>query len=264
MPRRLGPWRAAPALKSGNFGAETSSPRRSRSCDDRDPGARRDLPESARGLYARGYAHGTAGNISVRLADGFVITPTDACLGFLDPARLARLDASGTQVGGDRASKTMALHAAIYAAATRYDAGTACVIHTHSTHTVALTLHAAGDELLAPITPVLRHEGRPRAGDSVRPPGAPAVAERVGAAIRRYGEAGTPIRAAVLARLGPNVWHDSPAHAMAVLEELEETARLVAMRAADRSRSTNRRSTSCAARSARAGEPCRSSPPTSR
>jgi ribulose-5-phosphate 4-epimerase/fuculose-1-phosphate aldolase len=56
-------------------------------------------------LFARGYAHGTAGNISVRLADGFLITPTDACLGFLDPARLARLDASGRQVGGDRASK---------------------------------------------------------------------------------------------------------------------------------------------------------------
>jgi hypothetical protein len=38
--------------------------------------------------------------------------------------------------------------------------------------------------------------------------------------------AGTPIRAVMLERLGPNVWHDSPAQASAVLEELEETARL--------------------------------------
>ena len=38
--------------------------------------------------------------------------------------------------------------------------------------------------------------------------------------------AGTPIRAVMLDRLGPNVWHTSPAAAMAVLEELEETARL--------------------------------------
>jgi len=57
-------------------------------------------------------------------------------------------------------------------------------------------------------------------------PGAPAAADAVAEAIARYGRAGTPIRAAMLARLGPNVWHDSPAAAMATLEELEETARL--------------------------------------
>ena len=55
-------------------------------------------------LFARGYVHATAGNISVQLDDGFLITPTDACLGQLDPARLARLDAQGQQTGGDRAS----------------------------------------------------------------------------------------------------------------------------------------------------------------
>jgi ribulose-5-phosphate 4-epimerase/fuculose-1-phosphate aldolase len=38
--------------------------------------------------------------------------------------------------------------------------------------------------------------------------------------------AGTPIRAVMLDRLGPNVWHRSPAEASVVLEELEETARL--------------------------------------
>ncbi|HLL20209.1 MAG TPA: class II aldolase/adducin family protein, partial [Rubrivivax sp.] len=38
-----------------------------------------------RSLFGRGYVHSTAGNISVRLDDGgFLITPTDACLGFLD------------------------------------------------------------------------------------------------------------------------------------------------------------------------------------
>ena len=57
-------------------------------------------------------------------------------------------------------------------------------------------------------------------------PGAPEAAERVAQAIARYGAQGTPIRAVMLERLGPNVWHDTPAAAMAVLEELEETARL--------------------------------------
>lgn len=58
-------------------------------------------------------------------------------------------------------------------------------------------------------------------------PGDPEAAEQVAQAIGRYGEAGTPIRAVMLERLGPNVWHDSPAAAMATLEELEETARLM-------------------------------------
>jgi ribulose-5-phosphate 4-epimerase/fuculose-1-phosphate aldolase len=60
-------------------------------------------------------------------------------------------------------------------------------------------------------------------------PGAPEAAAQVAEVIARYGAAGTPIRAVMLARLGPNVWHDTPAAAMAVLEELEETARLWAL-----------------------------------
>ena len=191
--------------------------------------AREEICRVGASLYARGYAHGTAGNISVRLPDGFLITPTDACLGFLDPARLARLDASGRQVDGERASKTIALHTSIYAAAARYDAATACVIHTHSAHCVALTMRATGDELLAPVTPYFVMKVGHVPVIPYDRPGAPAVAERVADAIRRYGDAGTPIRAVMLARLGPDVWHDSPATAMAVLEELEETARLVVL-----------------------------------
>jgi ribulose-5-phosphate 4-epimerase/fuculose-1-phosphate aldolase len=189
--------------------------------------ARDEICRIGASLHARGYAHGTAGNISVRLDDGFLITPTDACLGFLDPTRLSKLDASGRQVGGDRASKTIALHAAIYAAATRYDAATACVIHTHSAHGVALTLGAPRDELLAPVTPYFVMKVGHVPVIPYDRPGAAAVADRVGEAIRRYGDAGKPIRAVMLARLGPNVWHDTPLAAMAVLEELEETARLV-------------------------------------
>ena len=191
--------------------------------------ARDEICRVGASLFARGYAHGTAGNVSVRLSDGFLITPTDACLGFLDPARLSKLDANGHQVSGDRASKTIALHTAIYAAASRYDAAAACVIHTHSAHCVSLTLDAPPDELLAPITPYFVMKVGHVPVVPYERPGAPAVAERVGATIRRYGDAGTPIRAVMLARLGPNVWHDTPGAAMAVLEELEETARLVVL-----------------------------------
>jgi ribulose-5-phosphate 4-epimerase/fuculose-1-phosphate aldolase len=191
--------------------------------------AREEICRVGRSLFERGYVHATAGNISVRLDDGFLITPTDACLGFLDPARLARLDAQGQQTGGDRASKTIALHTRIYAAARKFDANTACVIHTHSTHCVALTLNEPGDELLPALTPYFVMKVGHVPLIPYHRPGAPEAAEQVAQTIERFGTAGTPIRAVMLTRLGPNVWHDTPAAAMAVLEELEETARLWAL-----------------------------------
>ena len=177
-------------------------------------------------LFDRGYVHATAGNISVRLDDGFLITPTDACLGFLDPARLSRIDGQGRHVGGDRPSKTLALHARIVEAAQAYDPGTRCVLHTHSSHCVSLSMTSHHDELLAPITPyfVMKVGHVPHL--RYRRPGSAEAVEEVAQLIRRYGAAGAPIRAVMLARLGPVVWHVSPGAAMAVLEELQETARL--------------------------------------
>ncbi|EJL79415.1 ribulose-5-phosphate 4-epimerase-like epimerase or aldolase [Variovorax sp. CF313] len=196
--------------------------------------ARAEICRVGRSLFERGYVHATAGNISVRLDDGFLITPTDACLGFLDPARLARLDAQGQQTSGDRASKTIALHTRIYAAARKFDANTACVIHTHSTHCVALTLNNPGDELLPALTPYFVMKVGHVPVIPYHRPGAPEAAEQVAQAVERFGAAGTPIRAVMLTRLGPNVWHDTPAAAMAVLEELEETARLQMLASAAR------------------------------
>ena len=192
--------------------------------------ARESICRVGRSLFDRGYVHATAGNVSVRLDDGgYVMTPTDACLGFLDSARLARLDAEGRPMSGDRPSKTLSLHLSIYSAARRFDPDTACVIHTHSRHCVALSLASAADELLPAITPyfVMKVGHVPLV--AYHRPGDPVVAHAVAAAIERYGSAGAPLRAVMLSRLGPNVWHDTPDAAMAVLEELEETARLVCM-----------------------------------
>jgi 3-dehydro-4-phosphotetronate decarboxylase len=175
-------------------------------------------------LYARGYVHASAGNISVRTDGGFLITPTDACLGTLDAARLAEVDARGEQIAGDRASKTLALHRRIYAA----DPEARCVIHTHATHTVALTLAGAwsNDDVVPPITPyfVMKVGHVPLV--AYHRPGDPAVADAVAERIAVSRAAGAPIRAVMLERLGPVVWHRTPAEASAVLEELEETARL--------------------------------------
>jgi 3-dehydro-4-phosphotetronate decarboxylase len=202
--------------------------------------ARDEICRIGESLFSRGYVHATAGNISVRLDDeqggGFLITPTDACLGFLDPSRLARLDAQLTQISGDRASKTIALHARIYGAARAFDAATRCVIHTHSTHCVALSALAPAPaaasvatgwrELLPALTPYFVMKVGHVPLIPYHRPGDKQSAERVAQAIAHYGAANTPLRAVMLERLGPNVWHDTPAAAMATLEELEETARL--------------------------------------
>jgi len=175
-------------------------------------------------LFARGYVHATAGNISARVGEGFLITPTDACLGFLDPQNLALVGADGVQRSGDRASKTLALHRRIYAA----DPQARCVIHTHSTHLVAASLAGPwrDGELLPPITPYFVMKVGHVPLIPYHRPGDPAVADLVAEAIARYAGQGTPLRAVMLERLGPNAWHESPAAAMAVLEELEETAKL--------------------------------------
>jgi 3-dehydro-4-phosphotetronate decarboxylase len=193
--------------------------------------AREEICRVGKSLFDRGYVHATAGNISVRLDDGYLITPTDACLGFLDPAKLAKVDLSGQQISGARASKTLAMHRAIYQANQAIDPKTACVIHSHSTHCVALTLRPTNiepgpAELISALTPYfVMKVGRVPVIDYFLP-GSTLAAQAVAERIALYASQNRPIRAVMLARLGPNVWHESPAAAMAVLEELEETAKL--------------------------------------
>lgn len=197
--------------------------------------AREEICRVGQSLFQRGYVHATAGNISVQLdaADGggFLITPTDACLGLLEPAKLSRLDANGRHLSGEQASKTITLHRQIYAASAATTAPARCVIHSHSSHAVALSLQspvpaALGPELLPALTPyfVMKVGHVPLVG--YRRPGDPMAAPVVAEVITAYAARATPIRALMLERLGPNVWHNSPAAAMAVLEELEETAKL--------------------------------------
>ncbi|UHH15524.1 class II aldolase/adducin family protein [Streptomyces malaysiensis] len=151
--------------------------------------ARDEIVRVGTSLFNRGYVHASAGNISARVSDGHLITPTDAALGFLDHHRLALVDANGERIAGDRASKTLTLHRRVYAA----DPTARFVIHTHSTHLVALdrphhdqlgpglggvhVRHRRGDVLRAQVSarcgggrvlpgcdPVLHREGRGRAG----------------------------------------------------------------------------------------------------
>ena len=191
--------------------------------DPAEAATREQICATGASLYARGYTVGTAGNISARLDDGWLITPTDACLGRLDPAHIAKVDLAGNWVSGDKPSKTLTLHRAIYAR--NPEAGG--IVHTHSTHLVALTLAGVGngrgiwreDDVLPPITPyyVMKVGHVPLI--RYRRPGDPQVAAQIAGLAQ-------DVRGVLLERLGPVVWERSVSHASYVLEELEETARL--------------------------------------
>ena len=190
--------------------------------------AAQEVAQVGQSLFARGYTHGTTGNISVRVAtpdfSGYLITPTDACLGHLNPHRLAAVDLHGKQWFGDRASKTFVLHRAIYTAQPQANA----VIHTHSHYLVLLTLLGVwkAASILPPITPyqVMKVGPVPLIGYAV--PGHETVARDVVQRIEHMTERGVNLRAVMCDRLGPQVWHHDLASAMTTLEELEQTARL--------------------------------------
>jgi ribulose-5-phosphate 4-epimerase/fuculose-1-phosphate aldolase len=178
---------------------------------------REEIARTGADLYRRGYTVGSAGNISARLDDGWLITPTDACLGHLDPATLAKVSRDGQWLSGDKPSKTLALHRAVY----DHNPAMHGVVHTHSTHLVALTLAGVWREadVLPPITPyyVMKVGHIPLI--PYCPPGDPAVAEQV----RKLAN---DVRGVLLERLGPVIWGASVSQAAWALEELEETARL--------------------------------------
>lgn len=182
-----------------------------------ESGIREEICATGASLYQRGYTVGTAGNISARLDDGWLITPTDACLGRLDPAHIAKVGLDGRHVSGARPSKTLELHRGIYA----NNAEARGVVHTHSTHLVALTLGSVWRtaDVVPPITPyyVMKVGHVPLI--AYRSPGDAEVAREVAALA-------SSVRGVLLERLGPVVWERSVSHAAYALEELEETARL--------------------------------------
>jgi 3-dehydro-4-phosphotetronate decarboxylase len=168
-------------------------------------------------LFTRGLTFGSAGNISMRLDDGWLMTPTNVSLGQLDPAHLAKLDATGKLVSGDPPTKEAFLHRAMYEE--RPQAG--AVVHLHSTYSVAVSSLAEldSDNVLPPITAyyVMRVGRLPLV--PYHPPGDLSLAN----AVRRL--AGKH-HAVLLANHGPVVAGTTLDAATNAIEELEETAKL--------------------------------------
>ena len=171
----------------------------------------------ARSIFERGLTHGSTGNISARLDDGWLLTPTGSNLGTLDPARLSKLDWNGTLVSGDAPSKESFLHLAMYQERARAGA----VIHLHSTHSVAVSVleDVDPDDVLPPITAYYAM----RIGTLPLVPYFAPGDLRLADAVRRFA---SRHHAVLLANHGPVVAGSSLSAAADAAEELEQTAKL--------------------------------------
>ncbi|RUV17509.1 3-oxo-tetronate 4-phosphate decarboxylase [Mesorhizobium sp. M5C.F.Ca.IN.020.32.2.1] len=181
---------------------------------------RDDIARLSKSLYDRGFSVGSAGNISAAVEDGLLITPTNSCLGFLDPGRIAKLDRDGRHLSGDKPSKEIFLHRAFYE--TR--PGTGAVVHLHSTFATALSCltDVDPDDCIPPLTPyVVMRVGAVKLAPYVRPGD-----EKAGDLIR---ELRGKYAAVLLANHGPVVTGKDITSAVYAAEELEETAKLLVL-----------------------------------
>lgn len=174
----------------------------------------------AKSMYDRGLTFGSSGNISVKLDDGWLMTPTGVSMGEIDPARIAKLDVSGHHLSGDKPTKETFLHLAMYEQ--RAKAG--AVVHLHSTHSVAVSCLADIDHanVLPPITAyyVMKIGTLP-----LVPYFAPGDLDLA----RAVREMASDHHAVLLANHGPVVSGTSLRDAVYATEELEETAKLFLM-----------------------------------
>ena len=180
---------------------------------------REQIAELGQSLYDRGLAHGSAGNISAKLDDGtWLLTPTNSCLGRLDPAKISKLDGNGKLLNGDPPSKESFLHLAMY----QERANSTAVVHLHSLHAVAVSCLPGLDpaDVFPPITAYAVMQVGRLALVPYYPPGDQALADAVRKLAGKH-------HAVLLANHGPVVAGSSLGAAINAIEELEQTAHLM-------------------------------------
>ena len=174
----------------------------------------------AKSMFERGLTFGSSGNISARVDDGWLMTPTGSTMGTLDPAKISKLDNDGEHISGDKPTKESFLHQVMY----EKRPGTGAVVHLHSTHSVAVSCLSDINKknVLPPITAyyVMKIGTLPLI--PYFPPGDLNLAKAV-------REMASDHHALLLANHGPVVAGKSLEDAVYAMEELEETAKLFLM-----------------------------------
>ena len=168
-------------------------------------------------MFDRGLTVGSSGNISVRTDGGWLMTPTNSCLGRLDPAALSKVDAKGNLLSGDKQTKESFLHLSVYGE--RPAAG--AIVHLHSTHSVAVSCLAEVDpkQPIPPITPYYVMKIGHLVLLPYYAPGDMTLANAVKEVAGKH-------HAILLANHGPIVAGKDLESAVYATEELEETAKL--------------------------------------
>jgi ribulose-5-phosphate 4-epimerase/fuculose-1-phosphate aldolase len=168
-------------------------------------------------MFDRGLTVGSSGNVSVRTDDGWLMTPTNSCLGRLDPAKLSKVDAKGNLLSGDKQTKESFLHLSVYGERPSAKA----IVHLHSTHSVAVSCLAEVDPL-QPIPPITAYYVMKIGNLVLLPYYAPGDMTLANAVKEVAGKH----HAILLANHGPIVAGKDLESAVYATEELEETARL--------------------------------------
>jgi ribulose-5-phosphate 4-epimerase/fuculose-1-phosphate aldolase len=171
-------------------------------------------------MFDRGLTPGSSGNISARVDEGWLMTPTNSCLGRLDPATISKVDAKGNLISGGKPTKESFLHLSVYEQ--RPSAG--AIVHLHSTHSVAVSCLADIDPK-QPIPPITAYYVM-KIGNLVLLPYYPPGDMTLANAVR---EVAGKHHAILLANHGPVVAGRDLESAVYATEELEETAKLYLM-----------------------------------
>ena len=185
-----------------------------------DAKLREEICYFGKSLFDRGLTPGSSGNISARVDGGWLMTPTNSCLGRLDPATLSKVDDRGNSISGDKPTKEAFLHLSMYAERPAASA----IVHLHSTHSVAVSVLADTDpdDPIPPITAYYVMKIGKLALLPYYPPGDLSLANAVKQVAGRH-------HAVLLANHGPVVAGKDLETAVYATEELEETAKLYLM-----------------------------------
>ena len=166
-------------------------------------------------LYQRGLVSGSGGNVSLRVEDGFLITPAGLSLGSLTENQLARVDLTGRALFKGRPSKESPMHLAIYQAREDVKA----IVHTHSPHATALTCLLGPGWYIPPYTPGYAYLVRHLPLVPYHRPGSQALAD----AIRKEASLTNGL---LLQNHGVVALGTSLAEALSVAEEIEDNCRI--------------------------------------
>jgi L-fuculose-phosphate aldolase len=173
---------------------------------------RQEIVEVSQAMATRGLNRGTSGNVSARLADGLLVTPSGVVPDQLTADSIVRLDADGRpSPGAPKPSSEWRMHRGLYARRADINA----VVHCHSRHATILAcagrpippfhyMVAVGGRSLIPLAPY-------------RTFGTTELAEAVADAL----DGGF---ACLMANHGQIVGAPTLAKALAIAEEVEEQA----------------------------------------